>query len=149
MAERRLALVVGNSAYRNTPDLASGLADPGHPVLPSHHHHPRNKDYSGRPLFGRPRFGPEGFTPAEHRPHDTGRLVGHRHQDDIGGPARKQSFQPCRTPLLFAPGPQQNGSRTVNQELSQITVATLRYSPEPLLAATGVLSGNSPSQAAN
>ena len=63
---------------------------------------------------------PECFTPAKQRRHNTGRLVGHCHQDDIGRPARKQGFLPCRTRLLFAPGPQQNGSRTVNQKLSQI-----------------------------
>ena len=70
------------------------------------------------------------------------RLVGHRHHNDIGRPARQQGFEPWRTRFLFAPRPQQIGSRPVNQELSQIAVSALRYSPEPYLAAAGVLPGN-------
>ncbi len=32
----------------------------------------------------------------------------------------------------------------MNQEATEIAVAALRYAPEPLLAAAGVLSGNQP-----
>ena len=93
-------------------------------------------------LSGGQSLRPECFTPAEQGPYNTGGLVGHRHQHNIGRPARKQGFEPWRTRFLFAPGPQKNSSRTMNQQLSQIPVSALRYAAEPFLAATGVLSWN-------
>lgn len=76
----------------------------------------------------------------EQRPGDTRRLVGHGDEDDIGWPSHQQLFGPSRLGIWLGPAPAQYSSGTVYEQAPDIAVTAFRYPPQPILAATRMLS---------
>ncbi len=81
-----------------------------------------------------------------HGPHDTGQLVGQRH--DLARPALQQSLQPRAALALFRLDLSDHSSRAEHQQLAQSFVALARDAAQPVLASVEFCFGVRPSQAA-
>lgn len=79
---------------------------------------------------------------SKQRPGDTGRLVGHGDEDDIGWSSLQQLFGPSRLGIWFGTTPAQYGAGTVDEQAPDIAVTALGYASQPVLAATRMLPGH-------
>src|SRR4051812_6942028 len=115
---------------------ASGLADPGCPVSPSLHHHPRNPVRScgwlsrqRQPSLGISRRGSAW-------PRRCARSCWPWRAAPRWSAAHEKAGKPGRTDLLLAPRPAEMGARAVHQQAPDIAVAELGDAPQSLLATT-------------
>ena len=81
------------------------------------------------------------FSFYQHRPENTGILVGHGHAGDIHASAGNQLLDPSAAPILLQGSPHGDGPPAMDQEGSQIDVAPFRNPQEIVLAATRMLAG--------
>ncbi len=72
-------------------------------------------------------------------PGDAGCLVGHGDQDDVCRPQHLEPVGPARPRAWFGAAPAQHGSRGLHEQALYGAIPALRYPPQPVLAATGVL----------
>jgi Transposase DDE domain group 1 len=107
-------------ASKNTLAACGGLASPASP-----------RHRSGRRAIG--------FAAAQHCPDHPGELIGHRRYHHVERAAGEQRVDPCPRMALAALGEPHQRSRAVHQLATQIAVAALADSKQPLLATGGVL----------
>ena len=79
---------------------------------------------------------------SEQCPGDAGCLIGHGDQHDVCRPPRQEPVGPARPRARLGAAPAQHASRTMHEQAPDIAIPALRDPPQPVLAATRVLSGH-------
>ena len=79
---------------------------------------------------------------SEQCPGDAGCLIGHGDQHDVCRPPRQELVAPAGTRARLGASPAQHASRTMHEQAPYVAIPALRYPPQPVLAATRVLSGH-------
>ena len=79
---------------------------------------------------------------SEQCPGDAGCLIGHGDQHDVCRPPRQELVAPAGTRARLGAAPAQHASRTMHEQAPDIAIPALRDPPQPVLAATRVLSGH-------
>ncbi len=121
-------------------DKASGLADLGHPVSPSNRRDPRKA--GTRLPAGQAGVGRVIRSDPSRAQATRAVLLAPGDQHDVCRPPRQQPLAPARPRAWFGAAPAEHGSCGLYEQAPDSAIPTLRYPPQSVLAATGVLPGH-------